>query len=156
MLILTLFAQWINPSLRLIFFAPFLVIVYYQKSYVSALNYSFLSGLIIDIFTSPTRFGLTALNYTVTSALIYNQKKNFFADNLMTLPLMTFLFSIISSVIGIILLSIFSKSINFSYFFIFSDLTLMPAFDALFSLCWFILPSLFFGKNNRQSNNYGA
>jgi rod shape-determining protein MreD len=146
MLFFCLFSQIISPSLRLLFFAPFIIITYYQKSYVAALNYSLLVGLILDLFTSPLRFGLNALNYTMTTAFIYNQKKNFFADSPTTLPLMTFIFSILSTLIQITLLSIFSKPISLSLTWIFSDLIIMPALDALFAFAWFILPHFLFRK----------
>lgn len=146
----TLFSQIISPSLRLIFFAPFLIIVYYQKSYLSALNYSLMCGLIIDLFTSPVRFGLTALNYTLTTAFIYRQRKNLFADSLMTLPLMTYFFAVLSSVIQVILLFIFSKPLSLSFSFFFSEILIMPAFDALFAFCWFIVPHVFIRSRNHQ------
>lgn len=150
MLMFTLFSQVISPSFRLIFFAPFLIITYYQRSYLSALNYSLICGLIVDLFTSPVRFGLTALNYTLTTAFIYRQRKNLFADSLMTLPLMTYFFAVISSIIQVILLSIFSKPLSLSFSFFFSEFLIMPAFDALFSFCWFIFPHLFIRKRNHH------
>lgn len=137
-------------SIHLNFFAPFLIICYYQKSYPKALQYSILSGCIIDLFSSPLRFGIHALNYSLTTACIYHQKRNLFADNLTTLPLMTFLFSFVSTIIQVILLFIFATPIALSFTFIFSDLLFMPAMDALFSFCWFILPNLFSQQRNHS------
>lgn len=137
-------------SVRLNFFAPFLIICYYQKSYPKALQYSILSGCLIDLFSSPLRFGLHALNYSLTTVCIYHQKRNLFADNLTTLPLMTFLFSFVSTLIQLILNFIFAKPIALSFAFIFTDLLLMPSMDALFSFCWFIFPSLIFKTRSHK------
>ncbi len=153
MLFFTLFSYLFSPLHRLMFFAPFLILVYYQKPYAKALQYSFFAGLIIDIFSSPARFGLHALNYTLTTALIYHQRRNLFNDNLMTMPIMTYLFSSLSTVIELILLYIFLKPVAFSFSFILSDLIFMPFFDACFSFCWFVIPSLLFKRNRLR--NYG-
>lgn len=148
MLFFTLFSQILEPSFRLNFFAPFLIIVFYQSSFLSSLYLALLAGLIIDIFASPLRFGVYALNYTITSAFLYGQRKNYFSDSLMTLPIMTFLFAVVSTVLQVCLLLIFSKIPNISIAWFFSDLLLMPALDAFFAFCWFILGSMFFGKNS--------
>jgi rod shape-determining protein MreD len=146
MLLFTLFSQLISPSFRLMFFAPLIIISYYQKTFLGALNLSLIAGLIIDLFTSPLRFGIHALNYTLTTALIYKQKKNFFADSPTTLPLMTFIFSILSTLIHILLLSIFTKPLTLSPAWFFSDLAFMPALDALFAFTWFIVPKFLFRR----------
>lgn len=137
-------------SFRLHFFAPFLIICYYQKSFPTALRASLLCGILIDLFTSPLKFGLHALNYTLTTALIYHQKKNLFADHLTTLPLMTSLFSFLSTLIQIFLLALFLQPIPLTFSFIFTDLLFMPAIDGLFAFCWFILPNLIFQKQIRH------
>lgn len=147
MLLFTLFSYQFSSLHHLMFFAPFLILIYYQKPFAKALQYSFFCGLIIDIFSSPARFGLYALNYTLTTAFIYHQRRNLFTDNLMTMPIMTYLFSTLSTLIQLILLYIFLKPVPISISFVFSDLILMPFFDAIFSFCWFILPSLLFQQN---------
>ena len=148
MLFFTLFSQILEPSFRLTFFAPFLIIIFYQTSFLSSLYFALLAGLIIDIFSSPLRFGVYALNYTITTAFLYGQTKNYFADSLMTLPIMTFLFAVVSTILQICLLIVFSKVPNISIAWFFSDLLVMPAVDAVFAFCWFILGSMFFGKNS--------
>jgi len=146
MLVLTLFSLEVSPLFHLIFFAPFLILVYYQKSFSSALMFSFSCGLITDLFTSPLRFGLHALNYTLTTAFIYHQRRNLFADNLFTLPIMTFLFSALSTFLQLILLYLFAKPVTLSFYLLISDFLIMPFIDALFSFCWFIFSGFIFSE----------
>lgn len=146
MLFLNLFAFQTSSSFRFIFFAPYLILVIYKKNYPTAISYSLITGLILDLFTSPLRFGVNALNYSLTTTLLYHQRLNFFSDNLLTLPIMTFLFSLLSTLIQVALLYIFSKPIPISIYWIFSDIIMMPLADAFFSFFWFILPSIFIKK----------
>ena len=85
---------------------------------------------------------------------IYQQKRHFFADSLSTLPVMTFLFSSLSSFfLGILLYNI--ELINiFSWRWIATDLLLMPLVDAAYAFCLFILPPLLIGKPRRKGKDY--
>lgn len=151
MLLCSLFALQISSFFHFLFFAPFLVIVYYQKSYPASIGYSILCGLIIDIFTSPLRFGIHALNYSLTTVFLYHQKRNLFSDSLLTMPIMTFFFSSFSTFLQVLLLYVFSKPIALSFSWIISDLIFMPLLDALFSFGFFTLPSLFFKQRVRHN-----
>lgn len=129
------------PFAKLTFFAPFLIVVYYQTTYLQSLWLSILCGLLIDCYSVHAFFGLNALGYCVTTVFLYPQKKFFFVDRLTTLPFMTFLFSI--SITGLFLLFAWileSKSLFFWNLF-YADLVLMPIFDALYSFLIFVLPS---------------
>lgn len=151
MLFFTLFSSYIAPFFRLAFFAPFLIIAYYQKSYLGALKSSFLCGIILDLLSSPLRFGIWTLNYLTTTALVYPQKRNFFSDSLITMPILVFLFSFISTVLQAVLLFIFSKPLKLSFAWIFTDLLFMPFLDSLFAFCWFVIPSFFFKLSAKRA-----
>lgn len=142
------------PSLRLIFFAPFIVVFYYKKSYEFCLWSSFLCGLAVDTLSSTMRLGLYAIDYCLTTALLYNQRRHFFADSITTLPIMVFFFSIISTLLQLLLIDIFEKGINVSWSWIATDLIYMPAIDALYAFVFFVLPSLLFGKRSRDGKDY--
>ena len=153
-LLLTLITPALFPSIQIQFFAAFLIILTYQKNYISTLWGAFFCGVILDLFSSQSRFGLYPLNFCLTIALLFPQRKNFFADSLSTLPMMTFFFSIISTFFHLILLSIFEKSIPWNLGWIFSDFMVMPIADATFAFVWFVLPYLFFGKPVRRGKEY--
>ena len=81
-LILTLTAPVIFPGFRLLFFVPFQIMMYYQRSFRSCLWSSLLCGTIVDLFSSYTRLGICALDYTLTTYILYRQRENFFSDSL--------------------------------------------------------------------------
>ncbi len=135
-----LFSPLYFPHLHLLFFAPYLVTCFYKQSRYSVLWKSLGCGLIIDLFSSTPLFGATTLNYCVTSLLLYRQRRNFFEDQTLTLPLMTFLFSSISSIITALLYLVFASKYTFSLRWIVTDLFEMPILDALYALVFFAIP----------------
>jgi rod shape-determining protein MreD len=134
------------PQLRLMFFAPFLVFVFYHKNKILSLWISLLCGLIVDLLSAQTRLGFYALNYCLTTSILYSQKRNFFEDSLMTLPVMTFFFSFLSTFIQFCLLYIFGQGLLLSWEWVNNDLLWMPFKDALYAGIAFSLPALFFPK----------
>lgn len=97
-------------------------------------------GLIIDLLAAQTRLGLYSLNYCAVTWILFNQKKHFFEDSFSTFPIMTFLFSVISTLFHALLLYISSHSIEFSWGWIKSDLIFMPLTDALYAALAFTIP----------------
>lgn len=153
-LLLTILMPVVTPSVRLMYFAPFLILLFYQKSLSYCLWISFFCGFIIDLLSVQPPFGFYACNYTLATAIIYNQKRNFFADHLSTLPIMTFLYSCIATLLEVIFINVFGMRISLGLHWIFSDLLVMPACDALFAFVWFILmPMSLKKKSNRRTTN---
>lgn len=152
--IATVFLPFLFPSWKLNTFAPLLVIMYYQKSFLSCLWASLLCGTLIDLFSAHAQFGLHAVNYTFTTLLLYNQRRNFFADSLSTLPLMTFFFVSLSTLFQWILVYTFERENVFSWYWMATDLLYMPLIDSSFATCCFILPWLFFGKRQRKGKEF--
>ncbi len=148
--ILTVLMPVIAPSLRLMYFVPFLIILFYQKTLPYSLWYAFFCGLILDLFSVQAPFGFYACIYTLASAIIYQQKRNFFADHLSTLPIMTFLFSVTATLLEVIFLYMFGNRISLGGHWIFSDLLIMPASDALYAFLWFILIPMSFQKKSKR------
>lgn len=150
--LLTVLMPVLAPSFRLMYFVPFLVIMFYQKSLPYCLWFSFFCGLIIDLLSVQSPFGFFACNYTLATAIVYHQKHNFFADHLSTLPIMTFLFSSIATLLEVIFLYVFGTKISLGWLWMFSDQIIMPTFDALFAFLWFILiPMSLQKKSQRRS-----
>lgn len=153
-LLMTLFGPVILHNLSLIFFSPFLIILYYNKSYIRCLQASLGCGLILDLLSSQMHIGLQALSFFLTTSVLYNFRYNFFADSLSTLPIMTFLFSFITTIIQCILIYTLEKEVVISWGWVFTDLFMMPAYDGLFAFIWFILPFFVFGKKIRRGKDY--
>lgn len=150
----TLLMPVLLPNWRLMFFAPFLVILYYRKSYLVCLWSSLLCGLAFDLLVLDTRIGFHAIAYCLTTWILYGQRRNFFADSISTLPLMTFFFSFIATAIQTTLLYIFEQRAELSWRWAFTDLICMPACDALFAFTWFILPAVCFGSRPKRGSDY--
>lgn len=152
-LLLTLFFPPLFPNLRLLFFVPFIITAYYQKTFAVCLLLSFLCGFVLDILSSSF-IGLHALNYSLVTGLLYHQRRHFFSDNLSTLPLMTFFFSFFSTLFEAILIHTFDASVTLSLKWVFADLIIMPALDGAYAFVCFILPFYVFGIKPRRGKDY--
>lgn len=153
-LIPTLFFPSCFSNVPLTFFAPFLAIVYYQKSYLVSLWASLLCGFILDLLAVNTQMGLHAIGYCLTTALLYKQRRHFFADSISTLPLMTFFFASLSTVWQLVLMYTLRQDIPLYWDWIITDLIYMPALDALYAFCCFNLLAISFGRRQRRGKEY--
>lgn len=153
-LVLTIVSPALLPHLALSFFPPFLIIACYKKPLSVCLWLALCCGLILDLLSSQTRLGLYPLSFCIVLVLLYNQKRNFFADSPTTLPIMTFLFSSLTAWVAIFLMYVIEIKSLFSWHWALTDTVLMPAWDALYAFCMFILPALLFGKRRRRGKDY--
>lgn len=138
------------PSMHLFYFVPFIILSYYQFSYIGSLWISLACGTIIDCFSVHSFFGLNAFVYCLTTSILYRQQSNFFADRLSTLPLMTSLFSVTATLILMLCASILERKQIFSFTLFFTDLFIMPFFDSLYAFLFFVLPFQILRKISRQ------
>jgi rod shape-determining protein MreD len=127
------------PIFKLTFFAPFFIIAYYKKPLISCLWMAFFCGLIMDIFSPPQRLGTYALNYCMTTLILYSQKQNFFEDSYTTLPVMTFLFALLSTILQTAMLEILGLGLPLSFSWALTDLLVMPSFDSLYAFFFFAI-----------------
>lgn len=152
--LLTIAIPSLYPTMRLSYFIPFLVIVCYQMTLSRALWIAFGCGMVLDLLTAHTRLGLYAMDFCVTLAMLYPQRRNFFADSLSTLPIMTFLFSTLSTLVMAIMLYVIEMKSVFSWSWFLTDLLVLPAADALFAFAVFIGPAYFLGRPQRRGKDY--
>lgn len=124
------------------FFAPFLVISFYQKPLSTSLLYALFCGIILDLLSSHLHLGLYSLNLCLTTALLYGTQRNFFSDRFSTLFLMTYLFVATSTGMEFILMHLFEKSLSLSLTWVFTDILMMPFRDAFIAFALFTLPAL--------------
>ncbi|HSW87473.1 MAG TPA: mreD [Rhabdochlamydiaceae bacterium] len=143
-LTMTLFGTVFFPNLRLIPFAPFLAIVFTRKTFINSLWLACLCGLIFDLLTSQFRLGLYALNYCLTTVLVYHQKRNFFEDKPLALSVFTVLVSCASTVLQLFLLYAFDQGLNLSMKLVLTDMIAMPILDGGYAFLWFALPMKLF------------
>lgn len=136
-----LFGHIFFPYLKLSIFAPFLAILYNRVSISKALWISFACGLIIDLISSHTRLGIYALNFTLTTAFLYPQRKHFFEEKASALSLFATLIAALSTLLQFFLISIFDKGIPLSLTTFLSDVVLMSIFDGVYAFLWFTCPT---------------
>lgn len=149
-LFLALTLPSLMPNVHLIYFAPFLILTYYNKSKFFSMWMSFLCGFLIDLLAFKTRLGIYPLSYCLSTWILYPQKQHFFEDSLSTLPIMTFLFSILSTLIQIVLNNLFGQQISFSLDLVFHDLIGMPLLDAFYAGIAFTILALFIPKATKR------
>ncbi len=148
-----LFLSSILPGFKLIYYSPFLVILFFNTTYPKTLWLASLAGLTIDLLSSTT-FGINAINYTLTAALLYRFKQ-FFNDKPINLSIFTLIVSVVYSILQILLLFIFDKGILISWGWIVTDLLFMPLLDALYAFIWFSCPIILYEKTKKiTKNNY--
>lgn len=138
--VVALLGSALMPGVRLMAFAPFLALVYTRRPFVRALWLAALCGLVMDLMSCQLRFGLYALNYCLTTLLLYSQKRHFFDDKPLSLPLYTFFVSGAASLIEFGLIAVFHKSLSLDGKTAFTELLMMPLADALYAFLWFTCP----------------
>jgi len=126
----------------------------YQKRLQTCLWYAFAGGLILDLLSSSPRLGMYAFAFCTASLVLYPQRRNFFADSLSTLPIMTFAFSSLSTLVLATLFYVIEMQNMFSGKWIFTDLIAMPVADGAYAFVVFVLPALLFGKRIRRGKEY--
>lgn len=141
------------PHLRLTFFAPFLVLICYKRPLDHCLWYALGCGLIMDLLAAQGRLGFYAVNYTVTTWVLYHQKKHFFEDSITTLPFVTLLFALISTLLQVITMKSFGYPIALSWHWAATDLFLLPLADAFYALVWFAIPAYLLRRRPSQGRD---
>lgn len=152
-LLLTTLFLWYGtalfPSIHVWAFAPFLATLFHRVPLISALWFSALLGLGMDLFSSEYPFSLFAISHSLCTLILYAQKRHFFEDK----PIAFCLFSaLISTFLSLILTfcSLFCSNkapLTLSSFFF--DLILMPPVDALYALIWVLVPTTLYSYIRR-------
>ncbi len=149
---LSLFALFFSPlflpSIRLTVFAPFLAILFQRKSLLISLWIAMLCGLLIDLCSSDTHFGIFALCNLCTAGLTYRFRHFFFEENPFSIPLNTMLISITLSLTQLFLVQ---QPIPFHPQWILASFFLMPLVDALYAFFWFTCPRMLYNRLRRVS-----
>lgn len=153
-LAMVLFSPVLLPSFRLLFFVPCIVVLLYQKPLFSCLWMSFGFGLLLDLLSADNFLGLHVTSYCATTALMYPQKKHFFADTLSTLPILTVITSLSITLFQSVIVYIFQKSVTLGAAWAFTNLVIMPLLDGVYAFTVFLVPSLIFGKRRRYGSDF--
>lgn len=140
-LISVLFAcivPWI-ANIQFHYIAAPLVMLMYNTTLLQTLWFACLGGLLVDGLTLSPRLGFLALSYLISCRLLYHCRLYFFKDSKMTLAAMTFLFSLVTGIVGMVIALFFNiplASIRLS------DLFVRPIEDMLYAFVVFELSSI--------------
>jgi len=134
----TLFFPLFLPYVHLFYFVPYLVLSFYRYTRLAVIWRALGCGLLLDLLSSGSFFGITSLNYCLVCMFLYGQKRNFFEDKLSTLPLMTFLFSLLSTLFALVLSFFCGISYSLTLNWVATDLIGMSFVDSLYA-CLFVL-----------------
>lgn len=124
------------PQVHLFFFSPFLVLLIYRRPLVYCLYAALGIGLLLDLLSAHQRLGLHALALCATTSILFRSRSRFFPDKSTTLPIMTSLYSALSTALLFILLRVFDHHLVLTWEWVATDLLLWPVFDALYALVW--------------------
>lgn len=153
-LFLTLTLPMLFPALYINYFTPFLTLSIYRLPIKKTLWFAALIGVLIDLLSAQQRFGLTALNFTLSLYLLSFFRKTLFEDSYSTLPIMAFLFSLFSSLLFYPLFLLFDKPLPASPEFLGLTLLIMPLFDSAFTFILYTVPRLLFGSPQKKGQDY--
>ena len=127
------------PTISILAFAPFLALATLKCEWARALWLAALAGACIDV-VSDDPMGLHALNYVITTALLYRIRNHFLYNETLHLSLFSGLVSALSTALQLFLLFLFDRRVPFGGKWIFADLIGMPVIDALYAFVWFAAP----------------
>ena len=137
---MTFFGTIFFPAIRLATFAPFLAISYNRSSFSKALWISFGCGLVMDCLSAEHHFGLYALNFVITSTVLYPQRRHFFEDKALALALFTAVIATFSTTLQLILIHLFDEGMPLSWRTYLVDIFGISILDGIYAFLWFTCP----------------
>lgn len=142
--------QIMLPNLRLVYFAPAFIYLLYSRKEANSLIFCLLIGVISDLFSAYTPFGLYVLVYLLAYHTLRVIKHFFFFEELISLPILSYIFSMITTLYLGIFIQSSSKLSLFSLSWIFSDLFLYPLIDALYAFLFHAIPLHYLVRIHRK------
>lgn len=134
-------ARPLVTNIPLLTFSPYLVYHLTHSSFQSTLWRAILIGFCFDCFSSFLPFGFHILVYPACCALLYRKRALLIGDKPLSLPLYTFVFAVVFSLLEHLFLSWKQDTLALGYFSICSEFLLTPLLDGACAFFLFTLPS---------------
>jgi len=134
----------ITPAIRLLGFLPFILFALMRLKLPAALWCSAFAGLTLDLYTFGSPLGFFALNYSLTSLILFRYKKFFSEEKLFPFALYGVAFSFVSTLIHFFLYAIIDVHLKLSFLTLATDLICMPLLDGIYTIVWALLPLLLY------------
>ncbi len=138
------------PSIQIFYFIPLLLLSLNFCTLVGSLWLALFTGCFIDLLSANTHFGIHALTYCVCIYSIRAMKPYFFEDSILTLPTMTFLFTVNVNLMYSLLSSGFGPGTYNSWQSIVPTFIGVPLIQAFYALIAFSLPGLLLPKRRMR------
>jgi len=120
------------PTYTFLPFVPFLAIAFNRLSLPKSLWMATACGLLMDLLSSGCPFGFHGLNYTVAAFCLYRFRL-YFVEKALGLSSFTFIFSLLSTLLHRIFLSLFGIALPFTWKSGLTDFILMPFLDGFYA-----------------------
>lgn len=141
---LSTFLTLISPSFLFHFrmhpYASFLAYIMFRNNTKTTLSFSFLCGLMLDLFSTEFPFGILCLIYIFSTGIIFFKKFLLIYKETLFIPIYTFFISLAISALFWISKSIMGFSNNLTFPIFFREGLLMSLVDTLFALIVYSLP----------------
>ena len=151
---LVFFGDALYPGIKLAYYAPLIVTCYYRLPFILCLWVSISCGLVLDILSSNHMFGMHALNYCISTLLIYGRKQNFYEDSISTIPVLTAFFSATSTLLQLGLLYTLGSNFAITLEWIVTDVILMTLLDSIYAFSCFTLPFILLNMRPKRSRSF--
>ncbi len=132
------------PSAKILGFLPYIIFAISRLSLPKALWCSALCGLLIDLTSFGPPLGFFAINYSLSTLILFRYKKFFSEENLLSFALYAIIFSLVSTLIHFSLYAIVDTHLKLSLLTLATDLICMPLIDGAYTLLWALLPLLLY------------
>lgn len=129
------------PNFHPIFFAPYLIFNFYRFSKENIVLKSIFLGILCDLLSSFV-FGIHSILYFLTTILLYKTHRIFLKDKLLSIPIMTFLYSGIFHLISYFIIPFFNYPFFFDKFVFKRILVTIIKFDFPYVLCIYVIPCI--------------
>lgn len=130
----------LSPKTSLCFFAPFFAVLFYKCTFKTILVLSLVCGVFTDLISGQGALGLYTLCYVGSSLLLYHLKVFFFEDGITTLPILSYLYAVMFSLLEILILA-FSKQLpQLTLPKVLDHLFVIPLANIIYAFVWFSLP----------------
>jgi hypothetical protein len=160
-LIATFITVWIYyssialfPHLPISPFIPLIILLFYEEKRSTTTWSTFAIACFLDLTSSHAQFGVLTLSYCISTWILYQYKSLFFIDKWSTLPILSGLYSAISTFTFFILLNIYDVGFSFSWTWFFTDIILLSLFDSLYAFLYFTIPLRFIPHRVSQGNSF--
>lgn len=134
------FLPSLTPYVKVLYFCPFVVLLFVGTTFSTSLWFSALAALFVDLHASSTPLGFTCLNYILTTLLVYRFRVYFLEEKIHVFSLYATLFSLCSTFIHFFLYALIDMRLKIHFFTFLTDLLVMPIVDGIYFLLCFLYP----------------